>query len=303
LSEYPEQVEAALGGDPLSLRADCVNCFALCCVVPAFSASADFAINKPSGQPCPNLQADFNCGIHTRLRKEGFQGCTAYDCFGAGQKVSQVTFNGHDWRQSPRIAKQMFAVFPIMRDLHELLWYLTQALELQPARPLHLEVSRALEQTRLLTHKNPDALLELDMSAHRREVNALLLRVSELVRVEIRNKKDHRGADLIAADLQNANLRGASLRGAYLIGADLRCADLRMADLTGADFRGANLSGADLSDSIFLIQAQLEAASGDTETKLPASLTRPLHWSPSAHVRAVVTTGAHRLPVLGGQGT
>jgi len=236
-------------------------------------------------------------------QEEGFPGLHRLRLLWGGAESLPGTFNGQDWRQSPRIAKQMFAVFPIVRDLHELLWYLTEALKLQPAGPLHRDVSRALEQTRLLTHKSPDALLELDVSAHRREVNALLLRVSDLVRVEIRNKKDHRGADLIGADLQDTDLRGASLRGAYLIGADLRCADLRMADLTGADFRGANLSGADLSDSIFLIQAQLDAAKGDADTKLPASRTRPPHWSPSAHVRAVVTPGAHPLPGLGGQGT
>ncbi len=57
--------------------------------------------------------------------------------FGAGQKTSQMTFGGRDWRQSPESAKQMFEVFPIMQQLHELLWYLTEALTLQPARPIH----------------------------------------------------------------------------------------------------------------------------------------------------------------------
>ena len=281
-----EHAEPTLSGDRLSLRADCENCFALCCVAPAFSASADFAINKPAGQACPNLRPDFRCSIHTGLREEGFRGCTVYDCFGAGQKVSQVTFGGQDWRRSPGRAKQMFAVFPIVRDLHELLWYLTEALTLQTARPLHRELSLALEELELLPEKSPDALLGLDVAAHRGQVNALLLRVSDLVRAGVRNEKmDHRGADLIGADLKSADLRGASLRGAYLIGADLRCADLTMADLTGADFRGADLSGADLTESIFLIQAQLDAAKGDTDTKFPSSLTRPTQWSPSAHVR------------------
>ena len=58
-----------------------------------------------------------------------------YDCFGAGQQVSQVTFGGRDWRQTPHAAKQMFEVFPVMRQLHELLWYLTAALAMPPARP------------------------------------------------------------------------------------------------------------------------------------------------------------------------
>ncbi|MEV4244164.1 pentapeptide repeat-containing protein [Streptosporangium canum] len=279
MSEKREHAEPSSGEGRLCLRADCESCFALCCVVPAFSASVDFAIDKKAGQACPNLRQDFRCGIHTRLRQQGFRGCTVYDCFGAGQKVSQVTFGGQDWRRSPQTAEQMFEVFPIMRDLHELLWYLTEALTLRPARPLHGELGLALEQTERLTHDSPGALVELDVAAHRRDVNALLLRASELVRAEVRHKKkDRRGADLIGAKLKGADLRGANLRGAYLIGADLRGADLRMADLIGADFRGADLRGADLTESIFLIQSQLDAAKGDSATRLPPSLTRPAHW-------------------------
>ncbi len=263
-----------------TLRADCERCFALCCVVPAFSTSADFAINKDAGHACPNLQSDFRCGIHTRLRQEGFPGCTVYDCFGAGQKVSQVSFGGQDWRRAPRTAQQMFEVFPIMRQLHELLWYLTEALTLQPAHPLHGQLSHALDETESLTRDSPDSLIELDLAARREGVNALLLGTSELVRAEVRHpKKDYRGADLIGADLKGADLRGANLRGAYLIGADLTSADLRVADLIGADFRDADLTGADLTESIFLIQSQLDAAKGDTGTKLPPYLTRPAHWT------------------------
>jgi uncharacterized protein YjbI with pentapeptide repeats len=279
LSEQREHAEPTSQAGRLSLRADCESCFALCCVAPAFSASADFAITKNAGQACPHLQSDFRCGIHPRLRQQGFRGCTVYDCFGAGQKVSQVTFGGQDWRRVPRTAKQMFEVFPIVRDLHELLWYLTEALMLQPARRLHGELRLALSETERLTHGSPDALLALNVAAHRRDVNALLLRTSELVRAQVRHKKKNlRGADLLGANLKGADLRGANLRGAYLIGADLRGADLRMADLLGADFRDADLRGADLTKSLFLIQSQLAAAKGDTETTLPPSLTRPPHW-------------------------
>ncbi|MEU8385700.1 pentapeptide repeat-containing protein [Streptosporangium sp. NPDC048865] len=278
MSERREHA-APSGGDRDDLRADCESCFALCCVVPAFSASSDFAIDKKAGQACPNLRADFRCGIHTRLRDKGFRGCTVYDCFGAGQKVSQVTFGGQDWRRAPRTAKRMFEVFPIMRDLHELLRYLTEALTLPQALPLRDELALALERTERLTRDTPDALVRLDVAAHRQEVNALLLRTSELARAGAgRGRKEHRGADLIGARLRGADLRGANLRGAYLIGADLRGADLRTADLIGADLRGADLSGADLTGSIFLIQSQLDAAKGDARTVLPPSLTRPAHW-------------------------
>lgn len=273
-------------GDPRTLaenlnllRADCENCFALCCVAPAFAKSTDFAINKSAGQACPNLESDFRCGIHTRLRDKGFKGCTVYDCFGAGQKVSQVTFGGQDWRQAPKTARQMFAVFPVMRDLHELLRYLTEALALPAAAVVHGDISLALEEIERLTLGSPEALSGVDVAGRRQEVSALLLRASELVRAEVRGKKrDHRGADLIGAKLKGADLRGANLRGAYLIGADLRGADLRAADVIGADFRDADLRGADLTGSLFLVQAQLDAARGDTETKLPPSLARPAHW-------------------------
>lgn len=279
MSDSREYAEPASEGSRLNLRADCASCFALCCVAPAFSASADFAITKEAGKPCPHLQSDFRCGIHSRLRQQGFRGCTVYDCFGAGQQVSQVTFGGHDWRQAPHTAQQMFAVFPIMRALHELLWYLTEALTLQPPAPLHDELRRGLEETERLTHASPDALLALDVAAHRQDINTLLLRASEHARAEVQHKKkDHRGADLIGARLKGAHLRGANLRGAYLIGADMRGADLRLADFTGADLRDADISGADLTGSIFLIQSQLDAAKGDAETKLPPSLTRPAHW-------------------------
>jgi uncharacterized protein YjbI with pentapeptide repeats len=262
----------------LSLRADCESCFALCCVVPAFSASADFAIDKPAGQACPNLAADFRCGIHTKLRGQGFRGCTVYDCFGAGQQVSQVTFGGQDWRTAPETARRMFGVFPIMRDLHELLWYLAEAVSLPAAGSLRGELSRALGATERLAGQSPEALLELDVSAHRAGVNDLLLAASELARAEVPHRRNHRGDDLIGADLEGADLRGASLRGAYLIGADLRSADLRLADVIGADLRGADISGADLTGAIYLIQSQLDAAKGSSSTTVPASLTRPAHW-------------------------
>ena len=265
-----------------ALRGDCGSCFGLCCVALPFSASADFAVDKPAGQPCGNLREDFSCGIHRRLRQEGFPGCVVYDCFGAGQKVSQITYQGRDWRREPGTAGQMFEVFPVMRQLHELLFYLTEALTLAAARPVRDDLRAALGATERLTRQEPRALLELDVATHRQEVNVLLLRVSELVRAGTggRRKKDRRGADLIGAKLDGADLAGANLRGAYLIGARLKGADLRLADLIGADLRGADLSGADLTGSIFLTQSQLNAAKGDAATRLPPGLTRPGHWTP-----------------------
>jgi uncharacterized protein YjbI with pentapeptide repeats len=263
------------------LRGDCERCFGLCCVALPFAASADFAVDKDAGTPCRNLRSDHRCGIHARLRQKGFTGCTVYDCFGAGQQVSQITFGGQDWRSGPpEHARRMFDVFPVVRQLHELLWYLTEALALPAARPVHAELRRALEKTEELTGLPPEELAALDVAAHRQEVNVLLLRTSELARAGTKGrKKNRRGADLMGARLKGADLRGANLRGAYLIAADLTGADLRGADLIGADLRDADLTDADLTGAFFLTQPQLNAARGSAGTRLPESVTRPGHWT------------------------
>jgi uncharacterized protein YjbI with pentapeptide repeats len=261
------------------LAADCTNCFALCCVGLAFTASKDFAVDKSAGTPCPNLAADDRCSIHTGLRGRGFQGCTVYDCFGAGQKLSQETFGGVSWREAPHTAPQMFAALPVMRQLHEMLWYLAEAETLASASALRTELGWSAEETARLTRLPIGDLLALDLAAHRAEVSELLAEVSALIRAGTGGeKKDRRGADLIGARLRGADLRGADLRGAYLIGADLTGADLRRADLIGADLRDANLAGADLTGAIFVTQTQLNAALGDQRTRIPAGLTRPSHW-------------------------
>ncbi|MEH0845402.1 pentapeptide repeat-containing protein [Micromonospora sp. CPCC 205711] len=260
------------------LRADCGRCVGLCCVAPAFAASADFALDKPAGRPCPNLRADSRCGIHDRLRERGFPGCTVFDCFGAGQQVTQVTFGGRDWRDDPATAAAMFAAFTVARPLHELLWYLTEAVALTAAGPLRDELVAAREETGRLTDADPDVLRAVDVDAQRARVNLLLSRASERARAGT-DGVDRRGAALFGADLRRVRLVGANLRGAVLVGADLRGADLRLADVTGADLRGADLRGADLSGTLFLHQSQLDAARGDRHTVLPAALRRPGHWS------------------------
>jgi hypothetical protein len=259
------------------LRADCANCAGLCCVAPAFAASADFAIDKPAGTPCPNLQADFRCGIHAQLRDRGFPGCTVFDCFGAGQRLTQVTFGGRSWRETPELARAQFAVFPVLRRLQEMLWYLAEAAERPAAAPLHAEVAVARERTEQLAAGSAEELQGLDVGAWRAKVGDLLLRVSELIRGDGRGP-DRRGADLMGRDLRRTDLRNASLRGAYLIGADLRGLDLGTADLLGADLRAADVRGTDLSDCLFLTQPQVEAAVGDAATRIPAVLTHPAHW-------------------------
>jgi uncharacterized protein YjbI with pentapeptide repeats len=268
--------------DLYKLKSDCENCFGLCCVALPYAKSADFAFDKTGGTPCKNLQSDFRCGIHDRLIQSGFRGCVGYECFGAGQKVSQITYQGKDWRDNPEIAEEMFEVFPMMQQLHEMLCYLAEALSKKETQPIYKELQLAFEKTESLTNLSPSSIMELDVHLHRATVNELLLKTSELVRLKVSPKKKKqkfgRGSDLIGSKLKGADLSGANLRGALLIAADLRNSDLRYADLIGADFRDADLRGADLTGSIFLTQAQVNSAKGDKNTKLPTPLKIPEHW-------------------------
>jgi hypothetical protein len=106
---------------PGKLRPDCVNCCGLCCVAPPFDADQGFGHDKAAREPCHHLQADFRCGIYAHLADKGYPGCVSFDCFGAGQRVTQELFGGANWSQSPEIAAQMFDSYERLRPLHELM--------------------------------------------------------------------------------------------------------------------------------------------------------------------------------------
>jgi hypothetical protein len=261
------------------LAADCSRCVGLCCVAPAFAASVDFALDKPAGDPCPNLEDDNRCAIHARLRESGFPGCVVFDCFGAGQRVTQELLPGTDWRTGEADAAAMFAAFTVAWPLHELLWYVRAAIALPAAWPLRASLEAAYADTDALAARAAADTTTPDVNAHRAVVNDLLREASALARAPYADTSlDRRGADLIGADLRSLDLRGADLRGADLIGADLRGADLELADLTGADLRGADVRDAALADALFLTASQLRAARGDGGTTIPAGMERPPHW-------------------------
>jgi hypothetical protein len=133
---------------PAHLRPDCLHCAALCCVAPPFDATQGFGHDKAAGEACIHLQADDRCGIHASLIASGYPGCAAFDCFGAGQKVTQ-RFAGRSWRQAPEDSSAMFAAYARMRALHELLamaWVASERAADDRARSSLQEVLAGLEQ-------------------------------------------------------------------------------------------------------------------------------------------------------------
>lgn len=115
------------------LTPDCDACAALCCLALAFDEGEDFAIDKPAGLPCPKLKRH-RCSIHKTLDKEGFSGCAAYDCKGAGQRVTQELFAGRSWRDAPELAIPMMEAFAGMREAQSRLELLKAAVRLPLTR-------------------------------------------------------------------------------------------------------------------------------------------------------------------------
>lgn len=265
------------------LRADCGSCAGLCCVALRFARSADFAYDKPAGDECVELDPHDRCSIHPQLRQRGFAGCTVFDCHGAGQKTTQVVFEGGHWRRDAD-RELMFTVFPVVRRLHEMLWYLESIVDRVELVSGRTAVAEAAERVDSLTRLAPREILGLDLDSVQDEVNAVLRPASDSIRRAQRRgaaalpARIRAGADLVGARLASSDLRGADLRGALLIAADLAGADLRGADLIAADLRDADLSGADLTGTLFVTQMQINAARGDSRTRLDDLLLRPSHW-------------------------
>ncbi len=103
---------------PDLLKTDCSKCAALCCLALAFDKGRDFAFDKNPGEPCRNLSGH-SCSIHDRLTQEGFPGCVAYDCLGAGNRVVQEVFGGQSWQTEPRLTRAMMEAFSAMREVHK----------------------------------------------------------------------------------------------------------------------------------------------------------------------------------------
>ena len=262
----------------VELASDCASCSGLCCVALQFNEGSGFARSKKIGEACINLAADDGCQIHDRLRESGWSGCTVFECYGAGQRMTAAAGS---WRDSAHPG-HLFATFSALQALHEMLFLLERA----PVTP-------STDDERRLAYDDAAQLAESEASrparkvelAHRwQPIGALRSRVGALLTAisdEVRAPYD--GIDLsyqdrVAHDLRDTRLRGGSLRGATLIQADLRGADLTACDLLGVDLRDADLRGAWLSGSLFLTQPQINAATGDAATTLPPGIQRPRHW-------------------------
>jgi hypothetical protein len=92
-------------------RADCSSCCGLCCVVPDQLAMQGFRVDKPAETPCAHLNERNRCSIHAARASHGYPACQGFDCFGAGQWITQHLFAGAAWTQSTGLAARMFSAY------------------------------------------------------------------------------------------------------------------------------------------------------------------------------------------------
>jgi hypothetical protein len=161
------------------LKSDCANCAALCCVAPHFGQSDKFAFTKPEGVPCRHLAQDFRCTIHGELTSSGFAGCVEYDCFGAGQKTTQRFAPEGNWRGDDALAERIFAVYHVLRPLHELMVYLTELRTLTGEGAIRAAIDAKLAELDGLTEASESDVIKTDIAAHKDAVERLIARVRE----------------------------------------------------------------------------------------------------------------------------
>lgn len=269
------------------LKIDCKKCFGLCCMALYFSKLDGFPQDKEAGKPCCNLALDFTCQIHKDLAKKGLKGCIAYDCLGAGQKLSQVTYKGQAWKRQPAQMKEFAQTFLVMYQFHEMMWYLIQAMTISVAQPIKSKIVACLEETKRLTYLSAQEIVDFEIEVHRDKVNTILKQVVALVQEEVKPLREEAlkqkkvltaGESLLGHNLTKTNLIGEDLGGTLLIMANLKGTDLTGTNLIGVDMRNANLEDADLSNALFLTQAQINTARGNEKTRLPKLLIKPEHW-------------------------
>lgn len=257
------------------LRIDCEKCSGLCCVALHYMKADGFPGNKEAGTPCKHLLPNFQCSIHSTLASKNLQGCLTYDCLGAGQKVTQIHCPDSTWRSNPGKANDIFRSFQIVFQLHQMQWYLLEALSLVPNGQLKAEIESLILKNEQMTGKPLNELMHLEIEAYRLAVNQILRQVIGTV---VSPSDKATGGNYLGKNFKRAILDGVDFSMGLMIAANLEGCSLRRASFLGADMRDANIKNTDLSASVFLTQMQINSARGNANTKLPIHLVHPAFW-------------------------
>lgn len=109
-----------------------------------------------------------------RTDKSKMRGCIGYDCFGAGQKVTQVIYNSSNWHTKPTKAQEMYDVFLAIFQLHQILYFLAEAKTIIPARALWDDINVLVKEGREVCNSTPHYILAYNIEKYKGQVNETL---------------------------------------------------------------------------------------------------------------------------------
>lgn len=255
-------------------KLDCSKCSGLCCTALFFSDIDGFPYEKPASIPCRHLTNDFMCDAHADLEQNGWKGCRSYDCFGAGNYVTDILYQGKTWKDDASSKQDIFSVFLIVYQLHQMLFYLCIAAMLANQRSYRHQIARYINEIIALCNRSED-LKHLDIEELRGRINPLLKQAYIDVKPFTEKKKRFYHFN---ESLQNQKLCYEDFSMSYLIGSDLSGSDLYGTCFLGTDVRDVKVMDCDLSNCIYLTQGQLNTMIGNQQTRIPWFFTRPSNW-------------------------
>lgn len=259
-------------------KIDCTKCSGLCCTALFFSKIDGFPENKLAGKPCSKLQKNYLCKIHNDLEKKNMKGCIGYDCFGAGQHVTQTLYKGKTWQTEKSKSDEIFSVFTTIFQLYQVRYYLEEARIIILAKDLLHDIDKLIEENEALCNDSIENILNTDVEEFRKRANLILKEVSSSVLKSFSNRNNNGLKDFLGRSFKNRELSGADLSMKLLIATNFDGCIFNGANFLGADTRDTNFSNADLREAVFLTQGQINSAKGNKNTKLPKHLECPTTW-------------------------
>ena len=261
------------------LKVDCSQCSGLCCTALFFSKIDGFPENKIAGKPCTKLQNNYRCKIHHELEKRNMKGCIGYDCFGAGQHVTQYIYKGETWQTSKEQSKEIFDVFIIIFQLYQIRYFLEESRIVIPAKELWSDIENLINENEILCNSTKQSILDIDIDSYRNKVNILLKQVCASIIMSFKhNNNKKKLTEFLGRSFKKRDMSGLDLSMKLLIATSFDSCIFDGTIFLGADTRDANFSNADLRESVFLTQGQINSAKGNRSTKLPKHLDYPVTW-------------------------
>lgn len=259
------------------LVSDCSKCSGLCCIALYCFKSDGFPQNKPIGKPCINLMDNFKCKIHSDLERKGMRGCIGYDCFGAGQYLTEEVYCGVTWKTQPERVKEICDLYMLMYRMFQLRFFLYESRKMASSETLLPEIDQLLQENEAMCKLPIKEMFQYPIDDYQDKVNHVLKK-SCVELNKFLGTQNSTETNFLNRNFKGKNLSGVDFNMKPLIASNFQNCKFKGATFIGTDTRDANFDGADLREAVFLSQGQINAAKGSRRTKLPKHLKYPVTW-------------------------